>query len=90
MNLGEMSITIEPIRFKLWQNRLLSNEEKTIIDEALKKQIPKKPIIDYIGEEYGEFDRPIPTCECGNIYLSKGSKGCPECLQRLDWSKWIW
>ena len=57
--------------------------------EALAKQIPKKPIHDYIVDETqggNLFNRDIYVCNCGNIYISKSDKFCPECGQKIDWS----
>lgn len=49
---------------------------------SLEKQIPKKPNKVFNGTES------IPICECGaEVYMfPKSFKGCPYCLQAIDWS----
>lgn len=49
---------------------------------ALEKQIPKKPQKEFNGMES------LAICECGaDIYSFPSSfKGCPYCLQVIDWS----
>ena len=50
---------------------------------ALEKQMPKKPNKVFNGI------KSLVVCECGaEIYMfSKGFKGCPYCLQAIDWGK---
>lgn len=57
--------------------------------KALKKQIPKKPIL----KEYGIFG-PYPFCSCcDNALINTRNdswhkeKFCPNCGQALDWSE---
>ena len=62
-----------------------------LIKEALKKQIPKKPI--YYGDGYadGELVYDMAECpNCGNDDFEEdindwGCNYCPECGQALDW-----
>lgn len=56
------------------ETRIKMNE--TAIVDALKKQIPKKPLV------YNIFQR---HCECGAI-LKVYYKYCYECGQAIDWS----
>lgn len=54
------------------------------IVEALAKQIPKKPIVQKIGEGI-EVKCPV----CGDIHIfldTQGFKYCPECGNVFDWS----
>ena len=59
--------------------------EKAIIN-ALKKQIPKKPI--KVGEEYsaitGKWEADYECATCGNPYADDSFCSC--CGQALDWS----
>lgn len=60
-----------------------------IATSAIKRQIPKKPTYEEIGNMYGGSKR---TCaKCGDVCLiSKGAKPyeryCRYCGQALDWS----
>ena len=60
-------------------------------EEALEKQIPKKPY--YFGDGYANgmlvYDEArCPACECDfeEGMTNWGCKFCPDCGQALDWS----
>ena len=58
------------------------------IDEALEKQIPKKPkgVTDLM---FGDIELRCPRCDnanLANLFRCKGYDYCPGCGQALDWS----
>lgn len=57
-------------------------------EEALEKQIPKKPI-DKIDPMFGDISVVCPNCEntaIVNPFTHSIFKRCPNCGQALDWS----
>lgn len=61
--------------------------------KALEKQIPKKPKIHEILDEYSDciykdYFCHCPNCECyfGTLSATIKSRYCPVCGQALDWS----
>lgn len=53
--------------------------------EAMGRQIPKKPKLEYI--DYLDVDTKITHCpSCGNSYVDETEKYCSDCGQALDWS----
>lgn len=76
---------ISELKFKIEReipNTRLDVENYITIVESLEKQIPKKPKKEFNGMES------LALCECGaDIYSFPSSfKGCPYCLQAIDWS----
>lgn len=66
---------------------------KVAIEEALEKQIPKKPVIDIMKRENGGEThwKMCPSCykEHGfsyDILVDKGTPHCCRCGQKLDWN----
>ena len=65
-----------------------NNELSRMIDEALEKQIPKKPNITLNNGFCGEcgiawgYARLIEEQHCGYRYFQH----CPTCGQKIDWS----
>ena len=53
-----------------------------VVKQALEKQIPKKPI------KYDDCEQFFIECPCCQKRFDSrlGYKGCPYCLQALDWS----
>lgn len=76
---------ISEMKFKIEReipNTKLDVENYITIVELLEKQIPKKPKKEFNGMES------LALCECGaDIYnFPSNFKGCPYCLQVIDWS----
>lgn len=62
----------------------------TCIDEALEKQIPKKPIYEDVGNIYGALKRTCPNCGDVCIVTKRAipfEHYCRYCGQALDWSE---
>lgn len=67
------------------------NQGLRIIEDALKKQIPKKPIFDHVREFVGDRVYKCPSCGgplgVKSFALRQGTIGCSRCLQAIDWSE---
>lgn len=66
------------------------DEALKIINEALEKQIPKKPDLEGDGYADGEMVYDIWICPaCGEKYEVECDRYdyCPNCGQRIDWTE---
>lgn len=70
------------------RNPSKDRELRTMIIEALEKQVPKKPIV-FISDryDYPEEAYRCSICDSDNgEYLYKGQRYCDECGNAVDWS----
>ena len=70
------------------RNPTKDRELRTMIIEALEKQVPKKPIV-FISDRY-DYPEEAYRCSICNSdngeYLYKGQRYCDECGNAVDWS----
>lgn len=59
-----------------------------IMKDATKKQIPKKPIINYINtsEDVTEIEYTCSVCGTNFVELTPCKEWCPYCGNKIDWS----
>ena len=88
--LKRLSYRIKNNKLTMWNNKFDRKNTWPVIQKALKKQIPMKPIEDSCAEKTNY------VCSCGWIPITVWEDGyrlgntpkyCERCGQELDWSE---